>query len=122
MLLVFRLLLQPLRESDPIFQGPQGGGKGAAQAFVQRDTHHFGRVGMAYVTAELNEVPLVDLPHHTVAIRAGEYGTPPELIHPVHPVHIAGLSACDLHFERDAVGNLAGFSGWPMSETGEQRR
>src|SRR6185312_1652341 len=95
---------------------------------------------MAYVTTIPDEVSLADLPHDAIAIGAGKYGAPPELIHhshSVHPPHLprllrplhllhpvrgAALSARDIDFEWDVVGNRAGFSGGLTSEIGEQLR
>jgi hypothetical protein len=81
---------------------PQSAPKRAPHAFVERDGHHLGGVGVAEVAAEADEIALVDLPHHAVAIRTGQHRPPAKTIHFAHGPRSA---SCDLDFVAQARGN-----------------
>src|SRR5689334_19056063 len=68
----FRISLQFAREGCPFLQGPQRRSQSPAEAFVQSETHEFGRISVPDMTAIVRHVALVDLPHRTMAIGAGE--------------------------------------------------
>src|SRR5262249_21208842 len=54
--LIVRLSGEPLEQRDPFLEGPQSTPKRAPHAFVERDAHHFGGVGVTKVATETDEI------------------------------------------------------------------
>src|ERR1043165_5655039 len=98
----FGLAAQLPDQRDALLEGAQAGAERAAQAFVDGDAHHVGRIGVSLMAAEAGELAFVDLPHHAVAVRTGEDRAPADAI---HVAHVRSPSFGDLALVFQAVRN-----------------
>jgi len=91
-----RLLAKPFGQRDALLQGPQGGSKRAPEVRVDGQIHRGRAIGVTDMATIVGH--LVDLPHHAIALRAGQDRTPAQ---PIHVLHAGLLTARDANLKPD---------------------